>query len=200
MKANVIKTIFQVIFVCVIGFFLFGSLFRTYLFPKEVNYYENRKANQPPIPTIGTFLNSEFQNSLDSAFADQVFCSGAAKKLYNEMESDISFKALYTIYEANPNKYFKYNDVNVFNADYLLFSPRFLNEANEEAISARADRINKLAKDYPQIDFYTFYPATDNSLVNSNNMELLRCFLHKNQSPVNETVFAPFQFLYFFSS
>lgn len=164
MWKKVILKVIQVAFIGVIGVFLLGSLARTVLFPKEINYYENRKANQFPEVSVRGFLNSDFQNGLDSALADQVFYSGTWKKFYNELESDISYNALHSIYDSNPGVYFQYNNIMVFNSEYLLFSVRELNDATKSAIDLKTESINSTAKKHKDIEFFAYYIEKDTDI------------------------------------
>ena len=164
MASKIIIRVVQTAFVILLFGVLFAGFARAYLFPIEINEYENRKANQAPALSLGAFLSGDFQNDLDSALSDQVFGAEDAKKNYNDLESNISYSFLSKIYEAYPDRYFEYNDVLVFNTEYLLFPPRELNDAAKVGFDLKADSINSVADKYKDIDFYAYYIEKDTDI------------------------------------
>lgn len=150
-------TIVEIAFVAFLGLVLVSGLVRTLFFPAEVNNYENRKANKVAAFTVKGFLGGEFQNGLDAALSDQVIGSEFAKEKYNTIESGVAHMFLSKLYEANPNKYFKYNNILVYNKDYLLFDPRFLDNTTKEGFKTNIGGYNYYAEMYKDIDFYAYY-------------------------------------------
>ena len=70
-------------FLCIFIFAIIGiSLIKTIFFPKNVNEYENRKANRILKFSFQNFYDSNFQNSMESALADQILFTTTMKKNY----------------------------------------------------------------------------------------------------------------------
>ncbi len=159
-----LKKTSQILFVCVIATITFSGLCRTFLFPKEINAYENRKAYQPSGVSIDTFFNSEYQDTLESAFADQILFAEDAKKYYNRVESDITYYVLNNIYTAYPERYFEYNDILVFSSEYLLFSPKELTDSLKADFNMRIASINAVSAKYDDIEFYSYYIEKDTDM------------------------------------
>ena len=62
---------------------LSSGFVRAVFFPKDVNEYESRMANQFPAFTAGGFADSSFQNGAEDALSDQYPLSTYFKKAYN---------------------------------------------------------------------------------------------------------------------
>ena len=65
LKNGKLKRILDVLFIAVIVLALIAGIVRTVFFPKDINYYENRYCNKLIVPTISSFLDSSFQNSVE---------------------------------------------------------------------------------------------------------------------------------------
>lgn len=150
-------TAIQICFVAAVALVLFAGLGRTLFAPKEVNTYENRKANQPPAFSLGSFLATEFQDGFESALSDQVQLSELFKRKYNEIESGISFSVLTSIFQEDPDKSYAFNGLLVRGGDALLYYPKSLSDKAKEAYNVRAEEINSLAASHPELDFYVHY-------------------------------------------
>lgn len=161
MKQSKLIKILQIGFLTGIAILLLGSLVKTFLFPGDINYYENRKANQPPALSLSGFLSSQFQDGLENSLSDQVFGAEALKRKYNSLESTISFYALKGVYAAYPNRYFHYNKILLFNSDYLVFHPRPLTESTQAAFDRKLASISSVAQKHPELDFHVFYIEKD---------------------------------------
>ncbi|MBR6825095.1 MAG: hypothetical protein IKM59_00970 [Oscillospiraceae bacterium] len=161
MKHQNLRKLLQCGFLTVLALLLLGSLLKTYLLPKEVNFYENRKANQPPNLSLSGFLDASFQNSLEKSLEDQVLGAQTMEKAYNNVESDLSFSVLERIYATHPDRYFRYNQIRVFNSDYLLYEPRPLTEASKAAFDRSLRSIASLAQTHRDLDFHVYYIEKD---------------------------------------
>lgn len=161
MKQTKLVKILQIGFLAGIALLLLCSLLKAYVFPKDINYYENRKAIQPPTLSVSGFLSSQFQDGLEDSLADQVFGAERLKKGYHSLESSLSFYALKGLYAAYPNRYFRYNRVLVFDSDYLLYEPRPLTEESKTAFDRKLASIASVAKEHPELDINLFYIEKD---------------------------------------
>lgn len=153
--------ILQTIFLAGIALLLLCSLSRTFLSPKEINLYENRKANQPPSFSLTDFLSSQFQDSLEAALSDQVIGAQTLKKGHNTFLSELSLSALSGLYATHPNQYFRYNQVYVFNSEYLLFAPRPLTEDVQSALDRKLNSITSVSQSHPELKYHVFYIEKD---------------------------------------
>lgn len=57
-----------------------AGLGKTLLAPDEIDYYENRYANQVAALSAASYLDASFQDSMEDALADQVQLSTTAKR------------------------------------------------------------------------------------------------------------------------
>ncbi len=164
MKHPKLQRSIQVAFLLGIALLLFSSLAKTYFFPKEINSYENRKANQPPAVSLTGFLSGQFQDNLENALTDQVFGAQSLERGYNTIESSLSLSALSKLYDAYPNRYFRYDRILVFNSDYLLYAPRTLTEDSRASFDRKLHSIQATAEAHPQLDFHVFYIEKDTDM------------------------------------
>lgn len=154
----------QVLFVLTIAGVLCLSLARTVLFPKDVNTYENRTANKPERFSMRGFLSSSFQDSLENSLSDQVFRAETAKKYYNNFEAMLSYSLLKQVYAAHPNQYFRFNNIYVFDSDYLLYEPRVIGDEQKQRFDLKTASINSAAAAHPELDFYAYYIEKDTDI------------------------------------
>ena len=164
MNGSKATKLLQIGFLAGIALFLLCSLGKAMLFPKDINTYENRKANQTPPLTLSDFLSSQFQDGLEAALSDQVPGAEALKHRYNTLESTLSFYALGGLYDAYPNRYFRYNKALVFRSDYLLYEPRPLTEDSQAAFDRKLASITSVASSHPELDFHVFYIEKDTDM------------------------------------
>lgn len=155
MKSKVIL-VSRIAFLLVIAAILLSGLVKTVLLPKDVNSYENRKANRFPLPTLSSIASNEFQDGVDAAFSDQILKSERAKKLYNDYETNFTLSIMKNIYEANKDKYLPFNDMFVYGGDYLVYATKYPDMVTE-GLNARTANINSVTLAHPELDFYTYY-------------------------------------------
>lgn len=155
-----IRFLVQVAFVACIGLIFLAGFARTALAPKEINSYENRKANPLPPLSLEGFLSGEFQDDVELALNDQVQLAEAAKRFYNQTESKLALSAMRGVFEGNPEKVFTYNGLMTTGGDYILYWPRTV-DASGEKIAQRAENIKSLVNAYPDLDFFLYYIEKD---------------------------------------
>lgn len=160
---TIIKRI-QRIFLGSLGLMIGGSMCKFLLFPDDINTYENRTAEQLPSISISGFFNAEYQNKMELALSDQLLFAEEAKQAYNNTESDLIYTVLHPFFEQYPNKYFHYNDILVYDSEYLMFEPKLLTDEVKEKMQVRAASINSLICTYPDIDFVVYYIEKDTDL------------------------------------
>ncbi|MDE6838222.1 MAG: hypothetical protein K2P33_07465, partial [Acutalibacter sp.] len=150
-------------FLALLGLFLLAGLGRTLFWPKELNDYENRKANQMPKPEVETVLNAGFQAGAEDALSDQALLAQTFKRLYNEGSSRFLFGMVEGFLRENPERYIALRDAVVFGGDYLVYRPYDL-AASTEKLDAKAEGLNALMDRCPELDFYVYYVEKDSDL------------------------------------
>lgn len=161
---NKILTAIQICFVAAVAVVMFAGLGRTLFAPKDVNTYENRQANQPPAFSLGSFVSTEYQDALESALSDQVQLSEFFKRHYNEVESGISFEVLTSIFAGDPDRSYTFNGLIVRGGDALLYYPKSLTDKVKAAFDTRAEELNTLAAEHPELDFYVHFIEKDTDI------------------------------------
>ncbi len=142
---------------------LLVGLGRTLFFPKTTNYYENRLANQVPPFTPSAYLDTSFQNGVEDALLDQVNFASSAKKLYNNISSSLLYSCLRGLLGETPGRYVHFLNMEVFNWEYLLYSPRSLSQF-EEGLREKAANYNEYFSKYPELEFYLYYVEKDTDI------------------------------------
>lgn len=155
--------ILNLIFVIGILLCLGASGVRTFLFPEEINQYENRYANKVSPFSAESFANQEFQNNLENALSDQIFASSAMKETYNAWTAAYTTDIMSGVLENYKDQYFSIMGGLVFGGDQLAFYPRTL-DSEKDALKAKADNYNALMQAYPDIDFYSYYIEKDTDI------------------------------------
>lgn len=168
------KKIINGIFITAILLIFLAGLARTIFFPVDINEYENRYANKISDFSIASFMDSSFQDSVESGLMDQVHLSKLAKKVYNNTSSEYLRMLMIPIIKNNTNKYISLGKVTVFGGKYLTYSTY-----NISTIAAELDKnveiINKEIEDLPELDFYVYYIERDVD-INFETNEKQGCF------------------------
>lgn len=150
-------------FLAVLALFLLAGLGKTVFRPKEINDYENRKANQLHRPTVETVLDGKFQSSVEDALSDQVLLAQTFKRLYNEGSSQFLFGIMDDFLQQNPARYIMLGDAVFFGGDYLVYYPYDL-ESSKEKLDAKIKGLNALTASHPELDFYAYYVEKDSDV------------------------------------
>ena len=137
---------------------------RMYLRPLDINYYENRKAEQPEPLTVQSYLSGSFQNAMEKALADQIPYSSYGKKLYNLAYSGFTDTLLQRLVQTMPERYIPYRTgLQIFGGDTLTFYTRKL-ETEQPKLLRYAQTLNSLAERLPQAQFYVYYIEKDTDI------------------------------------
>ncbi len=137
---------------------------RMYLRPLDINYYENRKAEQPEPLTAQSYLSGSFQNAMEKALADQIPYSSYGKKLYNLAYSGFTDTLLQRLVQTMPERYIPYRTgLQIFGGDTLTFYTRKL-ESEQPKLLRYAQTLNSLAERLPQAQFYVYYIEKDTDI------------------------------------
>ena len=152
--------IIDLLFVLVIVFFLGAGLARTLLFPKDINYLENRPANKVADFSLSGYLDSSFQSSVEDALADQVFFAQRMKDDYNQADSWLLRRMLGSVIQTYRDRYIPYHGEWIFQEEYLLYSPGGMWEGDTRYDGNLAS-YNAAFAAHPDVEFYLYYVETD---------------------------------------
>ena len=179
------------IFVAVLFTAMILGFGKTFLFPKDINEYENRYANKVSEFSISSYLRTDFQDSLEAAFADQIPLSEEAKENYNLFFSGIEKKTIdylqsritiddpnetdtepvksddpwdWLMTEKNTDKTIS-SYIQLSNGSYI-YSNHILYGPNKlewalPQYQARIDNINSLIDRHPEFEYYAYYVESD---------------------------------------
>ena len=154
------------LFILAILAILTAGLLRTVFWPKEINGYENRYANQMPSFTLSGFLDGTFQDGVDSALMDQVQLAQAMKQTYNQTKSCYLAGAVESITQLaglDPYRYVSFQGLCLYGDGYIVNWTRPLS-MDQEALDRKADALNSTFANHPELTFYTYYIEKDTDL------------------------------------
>lgn len=160
---KIIEKIIKIGFLAALALFLLAGLGKTVFRAKDINSYENRKANRLHAPTMETVLDASFQDSVEDALSDQVLLAETFKRLHNEGNSGYLYRAVKDFLRDHPEKYIVLNDIYVYGSDYLVYGPYDLSEKMED-LTVKTEVINTLMAEHPELDFYAFYVEKDSDI------------------------------------
>ncbi len=158
-----VKKSMQVIFVGAILLGLLAGLLRTVFSPKDINYYENRYANQLAALSPASYWDSSFQDSAEAALNDQVQFAQYFKKLYHLFHTKYTDLTLAPILAQNPDRYVDYMDLQLFGGDYITYSPYVLSNC-QAALDRKIANYSACFSSHPETAFYLYYVEKDTDL------------------------------------
>lgn len=138
------------------------GLGRTLFFPTNINDYENRYAKKIETPTLTTINGNIFQNSVESALADQIPYAQNAKHIYNVSTSAYLNSILFPILRNVNGSYVPYNNLFIFE-EQLVFPPMKLDELTP-LLDKKANSLNKTFKKHSDIEFFIYYIEKDTDI------------------------------------
>ena len=94
----------NLIFIAVLAVVLLTGLIFTLIAPVDINEYENRTAEKLEKLNISNYLNSKFQDSVESAIADQIPFGIELKRFYNTSFSKFTSGVLLNMMEKEEAK------------------------------------------------------------------------------------------------
>ncbi len=139
------------------------SLGRTLFFPTAINKYENRYAERIEIPTLNGINDHIFQDSIESALADQIPYAQNVKHIYNNSTSAYLYSVLSPILHNRNNSYVPFNSLYLFDEDQLVFPPMKLEDLTP-SLDKKADSLNKTFKKHRDIEFFIYYIEKDTDI------------------------------------
>lgn len=156
----------HILFICGVLAILTIGLLRTALFPKEINNYENRYANQWPDFTAAGCLDGTYQDGVDAALMDQLPLAEQMKSLYNRASSTFlkgALDAARDLVGVEGDRYVDFNGLRLFGDDWLTYWPRSVDSVRAE-LDAKIVALNGTFARHPELDFYLYYIEKDSDL------------------------------------
>lgn len=157
------KKLADLLFLGAILIVLTAGLVSTLLFPDEINYYENRYANQMPAFTPEGWLDGSFQQGVDDALSDQVNLASYYKRIYNLARTQTLWPAVAAISKSHPDRYISYGSIRLLGGEYLVYSPSVMDYLTN-SLDARIDNYNKTFARLPDTEFYIYQVGTDSTV------------------------------------
>ncbi len=157
------KKLPDLLFLGAILILLTAGLVRTLFFPKEINTYENRYANQMPALTAESYLDGSFQQGVDDALSDQVNFSSYYKKAYNLTRTASLRLLLEPLLRRWPDRYFTFQGSRIFGGDYVTYWTRPLSSMTD-ALDERAANYNEVFARLPDTEFCLYYIEKDTDI------------------------------------
>lgn len=156
----------HILFVCAVMAILTAGLCRTVFFPKEINSYENRYANQMPAFSVSGYLGGSYQDAVDNALMDQIPLAQRMKSVYNQNRirfQRFGIDELMNRGVLSPLHYVELNGLRLFGDGYITYWPRNL-EGVQDALDAKLTSLNNTFARHPDLDFYLYYIEKDTDI------------------------------------
>lgn len=154
------RKISDIIFVSVIMTVFVAGFIRTVFFPKDVNYYENRPSDKIQNLTVDSFTSTDFQDSVESAFSDQIPLAQKLKKTYNDINSYYIKMMTKPLEDAKRDKYMELMGMKLFDGQYFCNIAYEL-ENFQANIDMRLENINGIVNAHKDVEFYGYYVEKD---------------------------------------
>lgn len=152
------------LFIGLIMAVLLAGLVKTAVFPDEINGLENRYADRIARPTLSSYLDGSFQDSVEAALSDQMPGARWAKRGYNLVSAGARKLLMSGVYSHNKGRYIRLSDtISVFGGDYLVYDTRVL-ENMKPALDKKAADINAFSAAHPRIPLYIYYIEKDTDI------------------------------------
>lgn len=157
------KKIWDGLFVGCILFVLTAGLLRTLFLPKEMNYYENRYANQVSPLTVSDYLDGTYQEQMENALSDQIYFAETCKKIYNSSASQALWRVFEPVLANSRLQYANFLGCHLFGTENIVYYPYTLSELTD-SLDERINNYNETFAAHPETDFYVYYVEKDTDL------------------------------------
>lgn len=153
------------IFLLIVLLILFGGFIKPFIFSKDINYLENRTAEQVPNFSFNEFLKGNFQDKYEEALADQIPLALKMK----ETVRNISLKTKLLYYDWNATVYNNLGNDIYLVKDALVYKKTELNELTKSALTKKINNINSAVSSNNNVNFYVYYIEGDYDVNFENN-------------------------------
>ena len=152
----------SLLFLLLLALITAGALVRAVLFPREINYYENRSAYLLPTFSVTGFIDKEFQAGMDDALGDQLPLSSYIKAAYNNVNSRFLCACIERLSEKNPDGAWSVGEGMYCYRGKLLYEQQDFDEL-KDSYGRFIQGVNRAAMASPELDFYILHVETDRS-------------------------------------
>ena len=161
LRGNKLTAAVKLCFAAAVILALSTGFVRAVFFPKDVNEYESRMANQFPAFTAESFADSSFQDGAEDALSDQLPLSAYFKKAYNLIKVKYMQLTAFPYTDKIKDTYLKHDTINYYN-NMLVYKKISMSEA-----APRLDKIlnkyNKLVQE-SNAEFFQYYIESDHDI------------------------------------
>ena len=161
-----IKTWLGKLFVVGILVILAAGLLRTVFFPKQINGYENRYANQIPSLTWTGVLDGTFQDGVEGALLDQVQLAQGMKSQYNHWKTGCLAGILQGVSQLaglDGEQYIAFQTLRLYGDGYIVNWTRTL-EMEQADLDRKVAALNESFANHPELNFFVYYIEKDTDL------------------------------------
>ena len=158
---NKLKAIVKLCFAAAVLLALSTGFVRAVFFPKDVNEYESRMANQFPAFTTESFSDSSFQDGAEDALSDQLPLSAYFKKAYNLIKVKYMQLTAFPYTDKIKDTYLKYDTIYYYN-NMLVYKKISLPEATPK-LDMVLDKYDKLVCE-SSAEFFQYYIESDHDI------------------------------------
>lgn len=155
----------RIFFIFCVLFFA-ACFFKAKLSPEELVESENRKANLIAPFSFSGYIDGTFQESMDAGLADQMLYAEEGKAGYNNLTANYLLSVMDLICGPTgyyDSKYINFMDINTFKRNYLVYSPRTMEEL-QSYIDERVKNINDVVSKNPDTEFYMYFIEKDTDI------------------------------------
>ena len=152
---KIINICFLIIFLSVI----YIGFIKPIIKPIDVNYAENRTANQLPVFSFSAFVDKSFQDQYENAIADQLPLSSKMKKAEKTLE--LITKLNY--FEMNDEQFHKIDSGLLYKDNYLIYTPRDFGSIKEK-LDQKIINLNETVDRLSNVKFNLYYIEKDTDM------------------------------------
>ncbi len=155
---------------------------------ENISYIENRRLTSIRGLSIDSWLNKDFQVSVENALADNIYKRNEWLKLYNRLNMkfvEVGSKAVNIVLKKGEDESISISPINdkislIKDTGYLVRNPMVYDDEIAKEISYNFGKIVLLSDKYENIDFYIYIPlmANENEIfeVNSSDKSYFEIF------------------------
>ena len=152
----------DVMFLGLIAAGLAAGLLRTLFLPKELNYYENRYAEQMSALSGESWTDGSFQTQAEKALADQIPGAQRLKKTCHQLISAVENKLLAAVFGGENARYVNLDKMRLFDG-YITYWKQELSDC-QPGFDAYIRKTNALIAAHPETEFYLYYVEKDTDI------------------------------------
>lgn len=158
-----IKKIINILFIFCIFMYIFFSLIKSFVKPKDIIDMENRYANKYDSISSKKYFNGSMQDNIENTLSDQILLSSILKKGNNYIKGTILKQYVDSYYKNNSLDYLNVLGVSFYGKDNLVYYYRNLNDVKIN-LDKKINNYNSFAVNNKDVDFYVYYIEKDTDI------------------------------------